>query len=607
MKQKTVTITAVTSQAAGFPHGTAAYQPFSHPVSYTYMEQRYQVLPASIFPLPAFCPCQTDTDVILVVANALYLEQGLRLLSLIIRQSQEAGKAIPIVLCVQVCQEQKRHGISIDFDLLEDVLQIPVVPYFHRKTGLDDIKAAIAYARNRRFSYDCLDFSPSRLAFETARCAKNCYGPLEQAVDATFSKPVFGTLFLIAWFLFFLWFTLTGATLLSQTLFESLVLIEEALSDRLAPVCWPLDFLFNGFLPALTCIISIMLPSLAIAFFLFTLLDEAGFLPRISFYGDRLLRPWGVCGSQSLVMSKSAHCHMAGILESRRIQSPRERLAALLTTCLIPCSGRIPTLLAIAALAGTVGFSAAPLPPAIYFVPFIPACFMAVVFLLPGFLAALCTSFLLSRTALKQLSSAFVLELPQLHRPRLITSVIPSAWNHTCLFIGRAGASALLAGFFIWLLSHTSVNGSTLLDQCIRLLEPVGSFLGLDGVIVTAFLLATPANEITMPLMILIYLSQNHTLNASASVPANAIANTAAIFSVRSIAELSDLLALHGWNWHRALSVVILTLFHWPCLPSLQMIHQETKSLKWTATAFLLPSLLGISLCALFHGILLLF
>lgn len=607
MKQKTVTVAAVTSQSAGFPHATAAYQPFSHPVSYTYMEQRYQVLPAGGFPLPAFCPCQADADVVLVVANALYLEQGLRLLSLVIRQSQEAGKAIPIVLCIQICQAQKRHGISIDFDLLEDVLQIPVVPYFHCKSSLDDIKAAIAYARNRRFSYDCLDFSPSRLACETATCTKNCYGPLEQAVDAAFSKPVWGTFFLIAWFLFFLWLTLTGAALLSQTLLEALIQIEETLAGRLAPVCWPLDFFFNGFFPALSCIISIMLPSLAITFFLFTLLDEAGFLPRISFYGDRLLKPWGGCGNQSLVMSKSAQCHMAGILESRRIQSPRERLAALLTACLIPCSGRVPTLLAIAALWGTTGFSAAPLPPALASVPIIPACFMAVVFLLPGFLSALCTSFLLSRTVLKQLPSAFVLELPRLRCPRLITSVIPSAWNHTCLFIGRAGASALLAGFFVWLLSQASVNGSTLLDQWIRLLDPFGSFLGLDGVILTAFLMGTPANEITLPLMILIYLSQGHTLGASATIPANAISNTAAIFSVRSITQFSQLLTLHGWNWHRALSVVILTMFHWPCLPSLQMIHKETKSLKWTGAALLIPTLIGIGLCALLNGILLLF
>ena len=152
MKQKPVTITALISQTAGYSHGAAAYHEFSHPVSYTYMEQRYQVCPVYGFPLPALCHHWDNTDVILVIISALYLEQGLRLLSFVIRQNQITDQAVPAVLCIESCQQQQPYGISIDFDLLEDVLQIPVVPCYHCKSDFDDVKAAIAYARNQRFS-----------------------------------------------------------------------------------------------------------------------------------------------------------------------------------------------------------------------------------------------------------------------------------------------------------------------------------------------------------------------------------------------------------------------------------------------------------------------
>lgn len=607
MKQKPVTITALISQTAGYSHGTAAYHEFSQPVSYTYMEQRYQVCPVYGFPLPAFCHHWDNTDVILVIISALYLEQGLRLLSFVIRQNQITDQAIPAVLCIASCQEQQPYGISIDFDLLEDVLQIPVVPCYHCKSDFDDVKAAIAYARNQRFSYDCLDFSPSKLAAETTCCFKNCYGPLEKAMDAVLSTPFFGTLILIACFLFLLWLTLSGTFLLSQKLFFALRLMEETLTCSLGDFflsSLPVNFIVNGLLPTLSCVIPLMLPALAVSFFLFALLDEAGFLPRLSFHADPLIRPWGGCGKQCLVMSKSTQCHLAGILESRRIQSPRERLASLITTCLIPCSGRLPLLLSVTSLWGITGSFAFSFMPAPVSITFLTAFFMAVVLLLPGFGSALATSCLLSHTLLKPLPSASVLELPRLRRPRLIRSVIPSAWNDTCFVIGRAGTAAILAGFFIWLLNQITVDGATLLNQCIRLLEPAGSFLGLDGIILTAFLLGTPANEITLPLMILIYLSQSHTAISPAPFPADTIIHTTAALSIRSMAELKQLLILHGWNWHRALLVVILTMFHCPCLPSLQMIHQETKSLKWTAAAALIPSLIGTGLCALINALL---
>ena len=369
--------------------------------------------------------------------------------------------------------------------------------------------------------------------------------------------------------------TIQGANAPSEWLsrsFEALEKAADGLLEHLGASVFLRGLIVEGMLSALGKVISVMLPPMAIFFPLFTLLEDSGYLPRIAFTLDGLFERCHACGKQSLTMCMGLGCNAVGVTGCRIIDSPRERLIAILTNSLMPCNGRFPLLITVAAVFfGSGGAAGSAL-------------------LLAGFIGlsagmTLLLSRLLSATVLRGLPSAYALELPPYRVPRMGQVIIRSVLDRTLFVLGRAAAVAAPAGLVIYLLSRVTVSGHTLLSCLTGFLDPLGRFMGLDGVILTGFLLGFPANEIVLPLILLAYGAEsgwNVTIDAAA---------------------LGAILRAHGWTGLTALNVMLFSLFHFPCSTTLITVYKETKSGKWTLLALLLPLVLGVALCALLHGI----
>lgn len=580
---------------------SAGRPPFSPAArTYTYMEERYRLLELPAVSQPADC-----ASAVIVVCDALCLEQGLTQLAQLIRFDLVRQKGLPILLCICNCKEAQAQGVRIDCDLLEDVLQIPVLPLDRlTPSERDDLKAAVAYAKKHRFSYDLLNFSPKKLAEETTHHTKTAYGPLEDKVDHLLTGPVTGGFLLTLVFFLLTIPALAGISLLSRPLKDSLTWLIGPLST--GALSWTkvfhipprlVDILVHGVLSPLAYVLFVMLPPLALCLPLFFFLEEAGLLPRAAFSADKLFARCGGCGQQCLAMSMGFCCRQAGILGCRSIQPstqpqpaapalsagnglqemPRtadtgytrtkEKMVSLLTTSFLPCSGQMPALLLFSFL----------LSPGHSF--FFSALFLSGLVLL-GIAAALCSTFLFTHTLLHRFPSVFFLVLPPLRRPRLWRKVLPAAFDHTCQFLGRAAAMAVFAGLLVWAMANLFIQGDSLLSICTAALDPFGRLLGLDGAILMAFLLSAPADELMLPILLLLYQEQNGAIAAS------------------SFSDLSLLLAANGWTWQTALSVSLFTLFHWPCASTLAAIRQETGQIRWALAAFFLPTLWGTALCA---------
>ncbi len=367
--------------------------------------------------------------------------------------------------------------------------------------------------------------------------------------------------------------TIQGATAPSEWLsrgFEALGKTAEGLLIRFGAPVFLRGLIVEGMLGTLGKVISVMLPPMAIFFPLFTLLEDSGYLPRIAFTLDGLFERCRACGKQALTMCMGLGCNAVGVTGCRIIDSPRERLIAILTNSLMPCNGRFPLLITVAAVFFGGGETAA--------------------LLLAGLIGlavgiTLLLSRLLSFTVLRGLSSAYTLELPPYRTPRIGQVIVRSVLDRTLFVLGRAATVAAPAGLVIYCLSRVSLAGIPLLSYLTGFLDPLGRFMGLDGVILTGFLLGFPANEIVLPLILLAY---------GAESGWNVTIDTAA---------LGEILLAHGWTGLTALNVMLFSLFHFPCSTTLLTVYKETKSGKWTLFALLLPLVLGVALCALTHGI----
>ena len=363
------------------------------------------------------------------------------------------------------------------------------------------------------------------------------------------------------------WLTIRGAGYLSaglEWLFGLLLpLCRDALTTAGLPET-PVSFLVDGVLATLTQVIAVMLPPMAVFFPLFTLLEDLGYLPRAAFNLDRLFCGCGACGKQALTMLMGLGCNAAGVTGCRIIDSPRERKLAILTNSLVPCNGRLPMVLFLTSalvmlLTGrnaSGGLQAALL--------------LLVLLLCTGITLALCR--LLTGTILRGSPSAFTLELPSYRIPQVGQVLVRSVLDRTLLVLGRAVSVAAPAGGILWILSHISVNGGTLYQHLIRFMDPVGHIFGMDGVIVTAFVLSLPAAEIFLPLVLTGYGGNG---------------------------EAMEILLAHGWDGVTVLCVLWFTLFHWPCSTTILTIRKETGSWCWTAVSVVLPVLVGLAGCAL--------
>lgn len=379
---------------------------------------------------------------------------------------------------------------------------------------------------------------------------------------------------------FLLWLTIAGANYPSQVLSGLLFGLQDvltALFHRLHAPEWLHSMLVPGIYRVVAWVVSVMLPPMAIFFPLFTLLEDVGYLPRLAYNLDRPFQCCRACGKQALCMAMGFGCNAAGVTGCRIIDSPRERLLAILTNSFVPCNGRFPTLIALIAIffTGADGSITASL---------LSALLLTFTILL-GIGMTFAVTRLLSATWLKGVPSAYTLELPPYRKPQIGSVLVRSVFDRTLFVLGRAAAVAVPAGFLIWCMANLHILDTSLLSWCASFLDPFARLMGLDGVILMAFLLGFPANEIVMPIIFMAYLSQG------------------TLTEMSSLASMKLLLISHGWTFRTAVSMILFSLFHWPCSTTLLTIHRETRSLRWTLLAALLPTAAGVALCMLSTGI----
>jgi len=423
----------------------------------------------------------------------------------------------------------------------------------------------------------CLVLTAEDLCLDTVTCKRNGYNTFDRRIDRILTSRWAGYPIMLLLLALVFWLTITGANIPSRLLADLLFRFQDTLTGlflRLGAPDWLHGMLVLGAYRVLAWVVSVMLPPMAIFFPLFTLLEDSGYLPRIAYNLDKPFKKCSACGKQALTMCMGFGCNAAGIVGCRIIDSPRERLIAMITNNFVPCNGRFPMLIAMISIffAGAAGGAFASLLSAL----------MLTGFILLGIFATFAVSKLLSVTVLKGVPSSFTLELPPYRRPQIGRVIVRSIFDRTLFVLGRAAAVAAPAGLLLWLLANMTVGGQSLLAHCAGFLDPFARLLGLDGVTLTAFLLGLPANEIVLPIIIMSYLSQG------------------SILELESLTELYALLSANGWTWVTAVSVMLFSLMHWPCSTTLITIRRETGSLKWAAVSFLIPTLTGFLLCFLF-------
>jgi len=413
------------------------------------------------------------------------------------------------------------------------------------------------------------------IASRTVSLPEKPYGKRDAFWDRILTGRLAGYPAMIGLLALIFWLTITGANYPSALLSSLFFSFQEKLTAAFMAVNapqWLHGILVLGVYRVLAWVISVMLPPMAIFFPLFTLLEDFGYLPRIAYNLDRPFQCCKACGKQALTMAMGFGCNAAGVTGCRIIDSPRERLIAILTNSFVPCNGRLPALVTLITLFFTGASSAGP-------ISSLRPALILTFFILTGVAATFFVSRLLSATVLKGMPSSFTLELPPYRRPQIGRVIWRSILDRTLFILGRAAAVAAPAGLVIWILANVSIGDISLLARFSGYLDPIGRLMGMDGVILMAFILGLPANEIVIPIIIMAYTSQGTLIE-----PGN-------------LSELHTLLISQGWTWVTALCTMVFFLFHWPCSTTLMTIKKETGSLKWTCLAVLLPTACGVILC----------
>jgi len=372
-----------------------------------------------------------------------------------------------------------------------------------------------------------------------------------------------------------LWLTITGANHPGALIATVLFWIQDRWAEGMEHIgapWWLTGFLVSGVFRGLAWVISVMLPPMAIFFPIFTLLEDVGYLPRVAFNLDRVFRWSGAHGKQSLTMGMGYGCNAAGVVACRIIDSPRERLIAILTNNFMLCNGRWPTIIMLATV-----FVAAAFPPA--WSSLIATGSVVTVTLL-GVLVTFLVSRLLSQTVLKGEASHFYLELPPYRRPNILRVLHRSFIDRTIFVLGRACVTAAPAGGLIWLLGNVHVGDGSVMSHLIDWLNPVGWLLGLDGAILLAYIIALPANEIVVPTLIMAYMSGTQ------------------MTDLQDMSRLSQLFQQNNWTLTTAACMMLFSLLHYPCATTTWTIYRETGSVRWTLWSNLMPLAIAVLVCA---------
>jgi len=400
------------------------------------------------------------------------------------------------------------------------------------------------------------------------------YNCTDRKIDSILASKAFGIPIMIGLLCLVFWLTITGANIPSEMIANFLFWVEDLLTGFFVwagTPPWVHGVLVMGIYRTLAWVVSVMLPPMAIFFPLFTLLEDVGYLPRIAFNLDNFFKKACAHGKQALTMCMGFGCNAAGIIGCRIIDSPREKLIAIITNNFVPCNGRFPTMIVIITMffAGVV---------AVPFQALVSTVLLTGVIVL-GVVMTLLISKILSRTILKGLPSSFTLELPSYRKPQIGRVIVRSVFDRTLFVLGRAVSVAAPAGLVIWIMANIHIGDLSILSHCAGFLDPFAKLLGLDGYILMAFVLGFPANEIVVPIIIMSYMA------------------TGSLLELDSLDQLRELLVSHGWTWLTAVCVMLFSLMHWPCGTTCMTIKKETQSWKWTFVAFLIPTLTGIVIC----------
>lgn len=527
---------------------------------------------------------------VVLVADAGCLERSLILALQVLEVQKNA------ILCLNLMDEAAKKGIEIDAAALERELGIPVIPCAARQgKGLHKLEAAIRRAaagenetHPTAIRYPAMDedlteeqrddIATAAAALRAEEIALTCVRQPEcacarddRADDVILSRR-FGVPLMLLLLAGVFYITLFGANVPSEWLSTHLLALGTPFAGALAKLGLPpffVSMLTDGLWRVLATVVSVMLPPMAIFFPLFTLLEDAGYLPRVAFQLDHAFQCARASGKQSLTMCMGFGCNACGVSGCRIIDSPRERLIAILTNSFAPCNGRFPLLIFLCSVffAGSAAGGA---------------------LLLTGVIAAsvgltLLVSRILSATVLRGEAVSFALELPPYRMPQIGRVIVRSVRDRTLFVLARAAAVAAPAGVLIWILANVQIGNTAILSHITAFLDPAARVFGIDGVILLAFILGFPANELVMPLIVMGYLSSG------------------TIASGVDFASFRALLLANGWTVQTALCTLVLTVAHAPCSTTCLTILRETRSAKWTLAAVLIPAGIGLALCILIH------
>ena len=556
-----------------------------------------------------------EYDIALIICDATMLERNL---NLVIQTLEVTNKA---VLCLNMADELKEKGITIDTDKLSSILGIPVVLISaKKKKGINELVNTINNFKSKdtlKIEYikeieDSIKSISAKSRFEAIRkiisndnylvnnylldaninpldsIMKSIYDKCHEITDIVVKKKrinrvskldkiltnkLTGIPIMLLMVIAILYISIVGANYPSSMLFNFFTWLKPIINNFLINIHIPkviTDLLVNGVYQVLTWVVAVMLPPMAIFFPLFTLLEDFGILPRIAFNLDGYFEKSNACGKQALTMCMGFGCNSVGVTNARIIDSKRERLIAILTNSFIPCNGRFPSLISIISMFFIIESK--------LFNSLLSVTILTLLILLSIF-ATLIISKILSKTILKGMPSFFTIELPPYRKPSIIKVIIRSIFDRTLFVLGRAVVVAIPAGIVIWLCANISVGGNSLINIFSNFLNPVGVLLGMDGIILLAFILGFPANEIVIPIMMMGYLSNSHLVDIS------------------SLSTMKTILLSNGWTIKTALCTLVFILFHFPCSTTILTIKKETNSIKWTIISFILPLIIGIVLC----------
>lgn len=538
-----------------------------------------------------------DIDCTVIVIDSSVLERNLSFTLQVLSVTKKA------VLCLNLSDECCKKGFVIDEDELSLNLGIPVISTnATKKSDIVKIREKIydvctekikCFRVSRLYeNIDIFDVSKHKENTEIlstrakeicSHCIKKCGENISnktKKLDSILTSKITGIPIMIILLALLFWITAVGANYPSQLLSSLFDYLKNGL-------VWIFDFFnspdfikglfIDGIYTTLCWVVAVMLPPMAIFFPLFALIEDFGYLPRIAFNLDKFFSKCGAHGKQGLTMAMGIGCNACGVTGCRIIESPKERLIATVTNNFMPCNGRFPMLIALI----TIFFSGS----TCVLTGSLSVALILVLLILFAVAVTMLVSKILSKTLLKGERSAFALELPPYRKPQIIKTIVSSFLDRTLFVLGRAVVVAIPAGALIWLLANIYIADSSLLSYCTDFFEPFGKAIGLDGVIIMAFILGFPANETVIPIIIMSYLA------------------TGTLTDFASYEELLTLLTQNGWTVTTALCTIIMCIFHFPCSTTCLTIKKETGSIWWTLFSIIMPTAIGVGLCFIVNTI----